>query len=155
MKMRTIYSIDRNLNTRDTGLSCVSVDRTQQHFKQECDINTLVERFGIGYSMPQGLRMPQYGDFSHISNFHEALNQIAAARETFDALPAYLRDRFHNDPGRFVDFAIDPKNVPELEKLGLIKSPEMPPRATETAQGGLPNPQATPPLPAPPTTPQA
>lgn len=143
--IRTPYNYDREAVTRATGLDCSnSKDRTQQNFKEECDINTLVERFGIGYKMPEGLVAPQYGDFSNIGSFHEALNQIAAARETFEALPANVRDRFQNDPGRFVDFAIDSKNAKELVDMGLaIKRPEAPEEKPAT-------PLATPPTPTQP-----
>jgi len=120
--VRSYYNYDRDQATRETGLDCSdAVDRAEQHHKEECDINTLIQRFGLGHVLPESLRLPQYGDFLHISNYHEALNQIAVARENFESLPANLRDRFSNDPGRFIDFALSPDNRAELESLGLVK----------------------------------
>lgn len=145
--LRTPYNYDASAVSRSTGLDCSqSKDRTQQNFKEECDINTLVQRFGIGYQMPEGLVAPQYGDFSHISDYHQALNQIAAARETFEQLPAHVRDRFQNDPGRFVDFSIDPANAKELVKLGLATERKESP---EEFQARVPNPPPQPTQPAP------
>lgn len=117
---RTIYSYDRNQASVETGLVC-GRSRTQQGFKEECDINTLVERFGLGYQMPENFRRPTYGDFSDVYDFHSAANAIAQARETFESLPAHLRERFANDPGRFVDFCNDPESIPELQRMGLIR----------------------------------
>lgn len=129
---RRYYEYDTQAASRESGLACeASLDRTRQEFKEECDINTLIRRFGLGYEMPQGLRVPQYGDFSHISNYHEALNQIAAAGETFDLLPAHVRDRFQNDPGRFVDFCLDSKNRDELVSLGLAPKAQEPSAAIQ------------------------
>lgn len=101
----------------------VSLDesRAKQAFKDECDINTLVERFGLGYEMPRGLRIPRYGDFSEVTDYHSAANALAAARESFDALPAHVRARFQNDPGAFVDFCSDDANEAEMLKMGLIE----------------------------------
>lgn len=133
MELRSLYNYDRDAVSEQVAIRCTSEDRTQQQHKEECDINTLVRRFGLGIVTVPGLSIPKYGDFSHISNYHEALNQIAAAREAFEALPADMRDRFTNDPGRFVDFASDPANVPELVKLGFIEP--MPPEPSPTVPG--------------------
>lgn len=148
---RSPYNYDRDLVSKETGLVCDPVDdMAQQQFREECDINTLIERFGIGYKMPDNLRLPQYGDFSHISNYHEAMTAIALARETFDGLPAAVRDRFVNDPGQFVEYALKPENLAEMRKLGLA-----PPEATPLATPPTATPPASPTAPQTPSTPQS
>ena len=59
----------------------------------------------------------------HTMSFHEMQNAIADASSAFASLPATVRARFENDPAKFVDFASDPANLPELRELGML-SPE-------------------------------
>ena len=47
------------------------------------------------------------------------MNMIARAHESFDALPADVRARFGNDPGAFVEFCSDEKNLPAMREMGL------------------------------------
>lgn len=94
--------------------------RTQQQFKLESDINELVRRFGLTGDLPTPIRQPQFGDFSNVTDYHTAMTQLRAAQEEFNSLPAQLRDRFRNDPGRFVDFVLDPENREELADMGLL-----------------------------------
>ena len=41
------------------------------------------------------------------------------AQDMFESLPADIRTKFGNDPGRFLDFVEDPQNEEELIELGL------------------------------------
>ncbi|AXH75296.1 MAG: internal scaffolding protein [Microviridae sp.] len=118
--VRSPYNYDVDAASDASGLRCEDPSLAHQSFKEECDINTIVERFGLGYSMPEGLAAPSYGDFTEVRDFQGALNAIATARESFDALPANVRARFQNDPGAFVDFCDDARNRPEAEALGLV-----------------------------------
>lgn len=147
MRTRNAFKYDKDAASLAGGLACPpGSGRTQQQFRDECDINTITKRFGLGYEIPTGLRMPQYGDFSHISDFHQALNAVAESRETFELLPAHIRDHFQNDPGRFVDFALDAKNKEQMTTWGLIKPSE----TTDRNQATLP---VTPPSQTPPAAP--
>lgn len=123
MFIRSPYNYDVDAVSEETGLCCADAeDMAQQQFKDECDINEITRRFGLGAVLPEGHRLPQYGDFTGIESFHDACNAIAEAHESFDSLPATLRDRFKNDPGVFVDFVLDDKNRDEAVKLGLIQA---------------------------------
>ena len=105
MFIRTPYNYDMDAASVESGVSCpLDEDMTQQQFKAECDINEIVRRFGLGQKMPESLRLPQYGDFTEVMDYHTACNAIAEAGEAFDSLPSALRERFSNDPGKFVDF---------------------------------------------------
>lgn len=126
--LRTAYNYDMNKAGDETGIDCL-FDRetgeatptmTQQHFAEECDINTIVRRFNLTGQLPTGVRMPTYGDFDNVPTYQEALNAIRAADEAFNEMPAEVRARFANDPARFVDFCSDPANKAEAQKLGLV-----------------------------------
>ena len=106
-----------------TGLKCLDKSLAQQQFKEDSDINTLVERFHLTGEMPQLTQLPTYQDFDNIFDFQTAMNAIRSANETFMSLPAQLRARFHNDPQEFLAFTSDEQNLPEARKLGIL-SPE-------------------------------
>jgi len=126
--LRTTYNYDRDQVSFETGLLCEDASRTSQEFAEEVDINTIVEQFGLSGKLPQGLVMPVYGDFSGINDYHSAASAIAEANETFDQLPADIRSRFQNDPGQFVDFALDVQNRAQLEEWGMVNpQPVSPP----------------------------
>lgn len=135
--VRSGNNYDMNSVSDETGLRCDDPSLTQQQFKEESDINTIVERFGLTGELPNNVRAPMYADFVEAIDFHSAMNAIRQAEESFMAMPADVRARFGNDPGRFVDFVNDDSNRAEAEKLGLVL-----PKAVG-ATGG------TPPSPAP------
>lgn len=121
--LRAPGSYDPNEASDDAALVCRDPTRAKQSFKDECDINVLMERFGMSYQIPAGLRVPTYGDFTGVSDYHSAANAIALAHESFDQLPADVRYRFQNDPGAFVAFCSDEANRSEAVKLGLVPPP--------------------------------
>lgn len=122
-KVRSARNYDRDAVSLETGLVCLDKTRTQQSFKEECDINTLVRRFGLTGHAPENVRMPTYGDFTGLSTYQEAANALVRARESFDEMPSSVRARFNNDPEAFVGFCSDEKNREEAIKLGLVPPP--------------------------------
>lgn len=118
--LRSGFNYDRDAASVESGLECVGDGRTKQSFKEEVDINTIIRRFGISGHLPVGVRMPTYGDYTDVTDYHSALNAIALAAEAFDAMPAEVRTRFHNNPAEFVDFCSDVDNRAEAIKLGLV-----------------------------------
>lgn len=134
--LRTPYNYDTNKASDETGISCPDEGLVKQSFKDECDINVILKRFGIGYQLPQDPRIPQSGDFTGITDFHSAMNQVRQAQEAFMELPANIRSRFNNDPGEYVDFCTNEANKDELRKLGLLKdAPIEEPKATTEPTG--------------------
>lgn len=105
--------------------------KTVQSSKEEADINTIVERFGVTGQLPQNVRTPLEGDFTNAIDFRTAMDAVISAQRSFDAMPANVRKRFGNDPGEFVDFstARDPSgklvNLDEMRKLGLAVPEEV------------------------------
>jgi len=121
--LRAFNNYDTDKASLDTALECKDKTLTKQSFKDECDINTIIHRFGLDGQLPTDVRQPQFGDFTGITDFHTAANAIAAANESFDQMPAHVRTRFNNDPGSFVDFCLNPDNKDEAIKLGLVEKP--------------------------------
>jgi len=125
MEFRTPYNYDTLAASDESGLSCPESSLAKQEFKDESDINTIVQRFGIGYEMPEGMQPVTNAVFEEIYDFQSAMNAVIDAQKTFEALDANLRYRFGNDPAAFVDFCSDPNNGPELVRLGLaVKRPD-------------------------------
>lgn len=127
--VRSPYNYDMNKAGDESGLRCADTSLAKQSFAEETDINTIVRRFNITGELPHNIRMPTYGDFTGIADFHQAVNAIALANEAFDRMPADIRARFHNEPAEFVAFCSDPNNRPEAVKMGLV--PPDKPKAPE------------------------
>lgn len=130
MFLRTPYNYDTMEASDASALTCDDPSLAQQHMKEESDINTIVRRFGLTGELPSGVRMPQYGDFTGVTDYHTALNAVIAAQDSFAQLPADIRTRFGNDAAAFVDFCMNEENRAEAEKLGLV-APQAPIQAAE------------------------
>lgn len=128
--LRTPYNYDRDAVSEQTGLSCGEPSRTQQNFKDECDINVIMERFGKTGQVPGNLRLPSYDDFTGVTDFQSAMNAVREASEGFMELPAKLRAQFDNDPQLFLEFVADDANRDKAVELGLIKPPAADPGPT-------------------------
>lgn len=95
---------------------------TKQADMKDADINAIFKRFEKTGQLPNMIaKVPTYGDFSNVPDYQEALQIVAHAREQFENLDVTVRNKFDNDPSKFLGFATDPKNMDELEKMGLLK----------------------------------
>lgn len=103
------------------------VSLTKQSFKKECDINNILKRY-----MKTGLidhinkHQGVYTDLSTSTEYHEAMNIIMEANDSFSLLPSEIRNKFNNDPAQFLDFVSNPDNRQEMAELGLLNPPEIP-----------------------------
>ena len=102
-----------------TGLKCLDSSLTQQQFKEEADINTIVDRFLKTGHLPDSVSMPQYVDYEGVFDFQSAMNVVRAADENFMRMDAKVRARFNNSPQVFLEFFANPDNVDEAVRLGL------------------------------------
>jgi phage internal scaffolding protein len=118
--VRNPYNYDMDKVSTETGLKCEDPSLAQQHMKDECDINVIVERFGVTGELPSAPVPPSYGDFSGVSDYHTAINAVRASEEAFMALPAKIRARFDHDPNALLQFLNDPINRNEAIEIGLI-----------------------------------
>jgi phage internal scaffolding protein len=132
--LRTPYNYDLDAASNESGLNCEDSTLTQQHFKDECDINNILRQFNVTGLLPENPLSPRYGDFTGISDYHTALNQVIAAEDEFMRLPADLRARFANDPAQLIEFLENSDNKDEAIKLGLVSQPEELPQVVEVPQ---------------------
>jgi len=97
-------------------------DLVQHHMAAECDINTIMKRYEkTGELTHIASQAAAYGDFYDVTDYKTGTERLMAADALFMELPASIRDRFHNDPAKFVDFATDEKNLEELRSMGLAE----------------------------------
>lgn len=130
-RVRTRFNYNADLVSVLTGLSCPEETKTQQHFAEECDINTIVRRFGLTGQLPENVAMPTYGDYEGVFDFQTAMNTMMDAEKAFMSLPAEVRARFANDPQSLLEFCADDKNIEEARKWGLVPPVAPPPAPPE------------------------
>jgi len=110
---------------------------TKQDAKAECDINNIMKQFSPAAQrqiLAMGAQAGTYDDLPDQVDFQESMNLVAAATEAFESLPSRVRERFQNNPGRFLEFINDPKSQAEAIELGLAvdtRSPPSPPAPPE------------------------
>lgn len=120
---------DQVWNTRSDGTLDVAHEnehptRTQQQFKDECDINNILRSYDETGTINH--RNPRPGIFTEfnelpVQDFQEAMNIVAYANSAFNDLPANIRSRFSNDPSQLVEFCNNPQNLEEAITLGLAE----------------------------------
>jgi len=101
-----------------------AVTKTQQHFKNECNINQIMKKYAkTGFlTDPTKIptRYPQFGDFSNIQDYQTLKNKELEISTYFNKLPAALRTKFNYNPQEFINWINNPDNKDEALKLGLI-----------------------------------
>jgi phage internal scaffolding protein len=117
--LRTPFNYDRDLASEESGLKCDDDSLTQQQFKDEADINTIVDRFMKSGVLPTPVNMPQYVDYEGVFDFQTAMNAVRQADENFMRMDAKVRARFNNSPQEFLEFFANPENTQEAIRLGL------------------------------------
>lgn len=97
--------------------------RTEQNHVKDCDINIIMKRALRGQGSEYIRDDPgSYGDATSV-DFYQAHVLVAESKTMFEELPSKIRSRFENDPGQFLEFIKDEKNLPEAIELGLVKKP--------------------------------
>lgn len=98
--------------------------RTDQSFRDECNINIIVKNFIRTGALPPHLiqkKAAMFADVSEVGDLQDALQRVTQAREGFATLPAAIRDRFSNDPVQLLAFLEDPANRQEAIDLDIIE----------------------------------
>lgn len=114
-------------NSDAHGTVFEDVSLTRQSEAEDADINTIVRRFGLTGVMPRDMPPLSYGDFTGLSDYQSAFAAVADAQERFMMMPANVRERFSNDPQKFLEFCESPGHEDEMRKLGLfVPTPEAP-----------------------------
>lgn len=139
--IRQPYAYDVLAASDEAAFESVNLTMTQQQFKDESDINNLVDRFLRTGEIPPVDARAMYGDFvDSPQSYQEALSAVFEAQAGFDALPSKVRQRFNNDPAELLAFLQDSANLDEAIKLGLVEKPEpaQPVQTTTTAEPAEP-----------------
>lgn len=120
MKIKSYYTDCRK---EIEGICFTEPSMTQQHFKDECDMDTILRKYETTGFLVDPLtprRQAQFGDFSEVQDFQSAQNKVAQISEYFDSLPAHIRLRFGNRVSEFLTFVTDPANRKACEELGIF-----------------------------------
>lgn len=101
-----------------------SVSRTQQHFKKETNINSILKKYKKSGLLTDPLIKPtvypQFGDFTDVVDFQTMKNKMIQVQNYFNSLPVEIRNKFGNDPHNLMEFMNNDENKEEAIKLGLI-----------------------------------
>lgn len=132
-----------------TGELVKEESMTKQSFKDECDVNNILRQYSpvaLAQLMSERAAQGQFADLPSGFEFQDALNLVVEGRQAFESLPSKIRERFSNDPARFLAFMADPENQDEAIKLGLAtrrpepapqepQAPSTPPAAPSAPEG--------------------
>lgn len=126
---------------RPPGVRRVPVDFslpvvTKQSHKAECDINTILrqyQRTGVIAHVAQG--RPDYRDLPDVGDYQEALALVETAAAGFGDLPSGVRDRYRNDPARFLEAVQAGFDDDFLRSAGILRPARSEVR-DEPASGG-------------------
>lgn len=134
MEFRTQYT-EREGKPYKSQLVCEDESRTKQCFRDECDINSILQKFNAtGLLNHVNQFQGDYADLADADDYKTSMDKVLDAQYAFDSLPADLRKRFDNDPANFLAFVTDEEKRPELEEMGLVrKRVDMPPTMQEAA----------------------
>jgi phage internal scaffolding protein len=141
VKFKTPYGDRTRVGFETTGESL-----TQQSHAAAADVRNIIKQYdrtGLIANVNRGIA--QYGDYSEINEYAEALNMVREADESFATLPSEIRQQFSNNAGVFYEFATDPKNKQKMIELGLMEAPYEPRKDVEvTTQKSETAPPASP-----------
>ncbi|WNK12609.1 MAG: internal scaffolding protein [Microvirus sp.] len=116
--VRSPYNYDLKEASDESGTHCTDPSLTVQDAADDADINVIVARFGLGMTMPENPRTPQYGDFTGITDYRTAIEAVKGAEEQFMTLPPQLREYFQNSPQQLMEYT-ETQGQEALVALGL------------------------------------
>lgn len=126
---------------------------TKQAFKDQTDINQILERVGRGETLSHLAKHgATYGDFSEIDDLLDAQHKLQRGKAIFDELPSEVRREFENDIGAFFRFVNDPTRTSEdIERVlpGLAKRGTQMPAIRRSRETEIPVPSGSDPSPQP------
>lgn len=92
--------------------------KTDQQFKNDCDINYIVKKFNPQIHMAKSPGI--YADTTEIPDLLTASNIVKDAETKFMQLPADARLKFNNNPIEMINFLKNPQNQEEAIQMGLM-----------------------------------
>lgn len=117
---------------------------TKQSHKMECDMYSILNQFNrTGIITHINERKGQFVNLPDGLDFLQAQITLAEGREAFAALPAAVRDYFHNDPSAFLSAFADKDQHAKLREFGLMEPLKEPPAAPAAPPTGATPPAAS------------
>lgn len=108
-------------------LDCGDEMITKQEFKDECDINNILYQYSTTGILNHINSSPaNFLDLPDMSDFQQSLAIISEAEAAFASLPSKVRDRYGNDPARFLGALGDASEKEYLTEVGVFKAPVAP-----------------------------
>jgi len=127
----SVPGYDQKAASDATSYHCDPESITQQHLREDADVNVIVRRFGLTGQIPLVAAQGVFGDFTGIASYEDALAAVERADRAFMTLPPEVRERYDNDPGKLLAAAQE-GSPGGLD--GLVR-PE-PPEAAAVPPGG-------------------
>lgn len=131
--VKSKFVLIRNGRSKPVVLMPEGSGRTKQAFRDQVNINKIVERSKAGQLVTHlNGRQPFYGDVSDMKDYQYACDLVVKAEGLFEQMSSKVRQRFDNDPSKMIAFLQDKDNLEEAEKLGMVvRRPADPPKAPE------------------------
>lgn len=119
LNFRTAYSARDEENK---GIVFPVDSLTQQHFKQECDVNYIVKRYvQTGELEHVSENPPHYGDVADLpKDLFSAYEAVDRAEAAFMDLPSDVRKQLDNDPANLSAWLNNPDNKSAAVRYGLL-----------------------------------
>lgn len=119
---KTPNNHDTNLVSDLTALYCADPSLTKQEFKDDTDINFILERFARSGEQPPPVLPEHFMDLTTKLTYQDVEQRLADANKIFYELPAAIREESLNSPARWADQvtkAIAKGDGDRLVELGL------------------------------------
>lgn len=120
-----IYS---RFSTPDSPAVEFGVSMTQQHFKDECDINNILKSYRGKVPASEEPAFFMDCTVKDLQSAYEIAEDIGVR---FDSLDSEVRARFNNNPLELLEFVHNADNQTAAIELGLLPRPEPTPPASE------------------------
>lgn len=93
-------------------------DMTQQQFKDEVDVNFIVDSYASTKNPAILNRTQENYGYAPAKTFHEAMNIVLETEEKFESLPSEIRDYFNSDVNNYLEAMQEPDFEKVMQKLG-------------------------------------
>jgi hypothetical protein len=134
--VRNPYNYDLEQASDEAAFVPSGESMTVQSMSEDADLNVLMKRYGITGKFPENPRIPQYGDFTHVTDFRGAIEAARDAMDKFMEFPAELRQRFDNNPQFMLDYMQAGGSAEGLKELFENPKASLPPEVKVTDRGG-------------------
>lgn len=119
-------------------------DKTQQHLRDEVNINQIIAKYNKTNVITHVSKNRQrFGEFLELADHAVNLDKVAKAQQSFDQLPAQLRNQFNNSIEGFFSFIQRPENADQCVKWGIFDPPPQKIPNDGIPSAGEPSPQST------------